>query len=134
MIKTITNIAGRKRWIITIPGLIIIWFIAALLMPKTCNKTNKIKTAGVWYNKQDSGFIRMEIKESGYFYYDVAPTQAKSIQYKGMIDTGKEKGDTLLLISFNADTLLFAKIESMKINKLVVKNINNNSITTYQKQ
>lgn len=134
MIKTITNIGGKQRWIITIPGLIIIWFIAAILMPKTCNKKDKIKTEGVWYNKYDSGFTKMEIKSTGYFYYDVFPTQGKSIQYKGMMDTGKEKGDTLLLVSFNADTLLFAKIESVNKNTLAVKNINNNSITTYQKQ
>lgn len=62
MIKTITNIAGKQRRIITIPGLIVIWFIAALLMPKSCNKKDQLKTIGVWYNKFNSGFISMEIK------------------------------------------------------------------------
>jgi hypothetical protein len=51
-----------------------------------------------------------------------------------MIDTNKEKSDTLLLVSFNADTLLFVKIESINESTLVLKNISNNAINTYQKQ
>ncbi|MBP6430361.1 MAG: hypothetical protein KA319_01165 [Ferruginibacter sp.] len=124
MIKTITSIAGKQRWIITIPGLIIIWFVAAILMPKTCNKKDKIKTVGVWYNKHDSGFIRMEIKESGYFYYDVVPTNGKSKQYKGVIDTEKEKGDTILLKSFSGDTLLFGKIKIIDKHTLIISSKN----------
>jgi hypothetical protein len=124
MIKTITNIAGKQRWIITIPGLIIIWFIAAILMPKSCNKKDKLKTLGVWYNKNDSGFVRMEIKESGYFYYDIVLKNVKSHQYKGIIYDDQNK-DTIFLKSFSGDTLLFGKIKIVDKHTLIVSNKNN---------
>ncbi len=124
MIKAITNIAGKQRWIITIPGLIIIWFIAAILMPKSCNKKDKLKTVGVWYNKNDSGFVRMEIKESGYFYYDIVLKNVKSHQYKGIIYDDQNK-DTIFLKSFSGDTLLFGKIKIVDKHTLIVSNKNN---------
>ncbi len=126
MIKNITNIAGKQRWIITIPGLIIIWFIAAILMPKSCNKKDKLKTVGVWYNKNDSGFVRMEIKESGYFYYDIVLKNVKSHQYKGIIYDDQNK-DTIFLKSFSGDTLLFGKIKIVDKHTLIVSNKNNNA-------
>ncbi len=126
MINTITNIAGKQRWIITIHGLIIIWFIAAILMPKTCNKKDKLKTVGVWYNKNDSGFVRMEIKESGYFYYDIVLKNVKSHQYKGVI-YDNQNNDTILLKSFSGDTLLFGKIVVVDKRTLIVRNKNNNA-------
>ncbi len=125
MIKSIKNIAGKQRWIITIPGLIIIWFIGAILMPKACNKNDKIKTVGVWYNKNDSGFIRMEIKESGYFYYDIVLKNVKSHQYKGVIYNDQNK-DSIFLKSFNGDTLLFGKIVVVDKHTLIVRNKNTN--------
>jgi hypothetical protein len=134
MFKVIENIAGKQRWIITIPGLVIIWLMAALLMPKSCSKKSAIKTIGVWFSSTDTGYVRMEIKSSGYFYFNQVAKRGKAFEYKGIFDIAKEKNDTILLVSFNADTILFATITSLSNNSLLVKSIYNNSFITFKKQ
>lgn len=126
----IKNTAGKDRYTLTITGsilvLLVAWVLGIIFMPKKNSEKWYKKLKGVWYSKHDSGFIRMEIKESGYFYYDVVLKNVKSHQYKGIIYDDQNK-DTIFLKSFSGDTLLFGKIKVVDKHILIVNNKNNNA-------
>jgi hypothetical protein len=138
MLKFGKNIAGKERLMLTITGTIIVlvvaWITGLLFMPKSGYGTGMNNKAGVWINKSDSGFIRMEIKESGYFYYDQVLHKGKSKFHKGVITTeGPLFDHRLLLIPFNADTLLNHIILELDEHQFKLKSIKDNSVIVFTK-
>lgn len=138
MLKFGKNSAGQERLMLTITGTVIViavaWITGTLFMPKRASGNGMNDKAGVWINKNDSGFIRMEIKESGYFYYNEVLNNGRSAFYKGVIDEkNTRRTDTLELIAFNADTLLNHKILELNEHHFKLKNIKDNSVMVFTK-
>ncbi|MEQ1553650.1 MAG: hypothetical protein ABL929_05700 [Ferruginibacter sp.] len=128
------NIAGKDRFMITITGSIIIlliaWLVGKKFMPKTfANKKHKLE--GIWFSKSDTGFVRMDIRSSGYFYFDIVANKEKTHTYKGVLN--KQKSDTLEAISFSNDTLLYHKIIEQNNNNLKLKSLQDSSIISFTK-
>ena len=138
MLKFGKDIAGKERLMLTITGSIIVivvaWITGTLFMPKRDADKEMNNKTGMWIHKSDSGFTRMEIKESGYFYYDQVLHKGKSKFYKGVITTeGPQFYNRLLLISFNADTLLDHRILESDEHHLKLKSIKDNSEIVFTK-
>lgn len=138
MLKFGKNSAGQERLMLTITGSIIVlvvaWITGTLFMPKRSAGEDTHGKVGIWINKSDSGFTRMEIKESGYFYYDQVLHKGKSKFYKGVITTeGPLFDHRLLLIPFNADTLLDHKILELDEHQFKLKSIKDNSVLVFTK-
>ncbi len=138
MLKFGKNSAGQERLMLTITGTIIVivvaWITGTLFMPKRASGNGMNDKAGVWINKSDSGFTRMEIKESGYFYYNEVLNSGRSAFYKGVIDEkNTRRTDTLELIAFNADTLLNHKILELDRHHFKLKSIKDNSVIVFTK-
>ena len=114
--------------------LVVAWITGALFMPKNGSGNGMNDKAGVWINKNDSGFIRMEIKESGYFYYNEVLNNGRSALYKGVIDEKNSRSaDTFEIRSFNADTLLNHTILELDKHRFKLKSIKNNSVMLFTK-
>lgn len=128
------NIAGKNRFMITITGSIIVlllaWLVGKIFMPKTFSK-KKHKMEGIWFCKYDTGFKRMEIKSSGYFYFDIVVNKGITKSYKGFLT--EQISDTIKAISFNNDTLLFHRIVEMNNKNLALKNLQDSSIINFNK-
>jgi hypothetical protein len=138
MLKFGKNIAGKERLMLTITGTIIVlvaaWILGTLFMPKSSDGEDMNGKVGIWINKNDSGFTRMEIKESGYFYYDQVLHKGKSKFYKGVITSeGPLFDHRLLLIPFNADTLLNHTILELAEHQFKLKSIKDNSVIVFTK-
>ena len=138
MLKFGKNSAGKERLMLTITGTIIVivvaWITGTLFMPKRASGNGMNDKAGIWIHKSDSGFTRMEIKESGYFYYNEVLNNGRSAFYKGVIDEkNTSRTDTLELIAFNADTLLNHKILELNEHHFKLKSIKNNSVMLFTK-
>jgi hypothetical protein len=138
MLKFGKNSAGKERLMLTITGSIIVlvvaWITGTLFMPKRDSGNEMNDKAGIWINKSDSGFTRIEIKESGYFYYDQVLHKGKSKFYKGVITADGPLFDhRLLLIPFNADTLLNDTILELDGHHFKLKSIKDNSVMVFTK-
>ena len=138
MLKFGKNSAGQERLMLTITGTIIVivvaWITGTLFMPKRASGNGMNDKAGIWIHKSDSGFTRMEIKKSGYFYYDQVLHKGKSKFYKGVITAeGPLFDHRLLLIPFNADTLLNHKILELDRHHFKLKSIKDNSVIVFTK-
>ncbi len=138
MLKFGKNSAGKERLMLTITGTVIViavaWITGTLIMPKNRYGNGMNDKAGIWIHKSDSGFIRMEIKESGYFYYNEVLDNGRSALYKGVIDEkNTRRTDTLELHSFNADTLLNHTILELDKHRLKLKGIKDNSVMLFTK-
>lgn len=132
--KWTKDIGGKEWYSLTIAGTVIVavvaWGVGKIVMPKTfSNKEHKLE--GIWFCKNDSGYKRMEIKTSGYFYFDIAANTKKTKTHKGVLT--QQTTDTLAAISFNNDTLLFHKIVTMSNKKLVLKSLLDSSIINFTK-
>ncbi len=132
----IKNTAGKERYVLTITGTIVViiiaWIIGLIFMPKNkAEKANK-KLEGIWNSKTDSGFTRMEIKSSGYFYFDEVQKNVKSIQHKGVIT--KTINDTFTLKAFYNDTLLYHKILTLNKHALMLKSLKDSSLLNFRKE
>lgn len=132
----IKNTAGKERYVLTISGtilvIIIAWILGLIFIPKNkLDNTNK-KLEGIWYSTTDSGFIKIEIKSSGYFYFDEVQKNVKSVQHKGVIiETMK---DTFTLIAFYNDSLLYHKIVALNNKTLILKSIKDSSQLNFEKE
>lgn len=130
-----TNIAGRQRYSLTLVGLIIVliivWILGAIFMPKNNSEEIAKKIVGYWNCKTENENIRMQIKESGYFYYDIITLNKEPKYFKGIIT--KAVKDTLTIISFKGDTLLQHTIIELNNHLLKLKNIQNSSLITFTK-
>ena len=123
---------GKWGVYLTILGIILTWFIAVFLMPKTnADKVNN-KMEGIWITKTDSGFKKLEIKSSGYFYFSDVSQSGKSFVHKGVIT--EEIKDTIVLISFNNDTLLYHKIIALDKQKIALKNFKDSQEINFKKE
>lgn len=86
---------------------------------------------GVWYNKTNTGFSRLQVKDNGYFYFDIVPNNGKPVQYKGLLDANIK--DTLPIISFNNDTLLLHRITAMNKQRFTVSSLQDSSTIIFTK-
>ncbi len=132
----IKNTAGRERYVLTIVGSIIVLFVAWVLgiifMPKNNAEKRNEKLEAVWYSTTDSGFKRLEIKRSGYFYFDDVQKNRKSFNYKGVItETIK---DTFTLIAFYNDTILYHKIVMLNKKNFKLTSIKDSTILNFVKE
>ncbi len=132
----IKNTAGKERYVLTITGSIIVLFVAWVLgmifMPKNNYEKLNNKLEGIWYSTTDSGFKKLEIKNSGYFYFNDVSKNSESFFYKGVItETIK---DTLALIAFNNDTLLYHKIIELDKKGVQFKSIKDSTIINFKKE
>jgi hypothetical protein len=128
MIKIGKNAAGKERFMLTITGtiivLIIAWVAGKIFIPK--NNTEVVNST------TDSGFKRFQIKSSGYFYFDDVQKNRKLLEYKGVItETIK---DTLALIAFNNDTLLYHKVIVLDKRGFQLKSIKDSTIINFKKE
>lgn len=135
MIKIGKNAAGKERFMLTITGtiivLIIAWVAGKIFMPKNNAEEGNSKMEGIWVATTDSGFKKIEIKSSGYFYFKDVSNSGKSFLHKGVItETIK---DTLALIAFNNDTLLFHKIIALSKQGFQLKSIKDSIIVNFKK-
>ncbi len=132
----IKNTAGRERYVLTIASSIIVLFVAWVLgmifMPKNNAEKRNKKLEAVWYSTTDSGFKRLEIKRSGYFYFDDVQKNRKSFNYKGVITEIIE--DTFTLIAFYNDTIFYHKIVALNKNGFQLKSIKDSSILNFVKE
>lgn len=123
---------GKWGVYFTIPGVILAWFIGVLFMPKTTEDKVSSKMEGTWFSTTDSGFKKLEIKNSGYFYFNDVSNNSISFFYKGVItETIK---DTLALIAFNNDTLLYHKIIELDKKGVQLKSIKDSAIINFKKE
>ena len=131
----IKNTAGKDRYVLTITGsiivLIIAWILGSIFMPKNNSEGIQKKYIGYWHCKTDSETYRLQIRESGYFYYDIIIPNEPTKYYKGVITSTVK--DTLTLIGFQLDTLLHHTIIEINNHQLKLKNIQNSSIITFTK-
>lgn len=138
MLKFGKNSAGQERLMLTITGSIIVlvvaWITGTLFMPKSGSGNGMNHKDGIWINKSDSGFTRMEIKESGYFYYNEVLNNGSSVLHKGVVDEKKSRrSDTFEIHSFNADTLLNHTILELDRHHFKLKSIKDNSVIVFTK-
>lgn len=138
MLKFGKNSAGKERLMLTITGTVIViavaWITGTLFMPKNSNGNGMNGKAGIWIHKSDSGFTRMEIKESGYFYYNEVLNNGRSALYKGVIyEKNSRSADTFEIRSFNADTLLNHTILELDKHHFKLKSIKDNSVIVFTK-
>lgn len=136
MIKIGKNAAGKDRFMLTITGtiivLIIAWVAGKIFMPKNNAEEVNSKMEGIWFSTTDSGFKRLQIKNNGYFYFNDVSNSGKSSLHKGVItETIK---DTLALIAFNNDTLLFHKIIALNKQGFQLKSIKNSTVINFKKE
>jgi hypothetical protein len=136
MIKIGKNAAGKERFMLTITGtiivLIIAWVAGKIFIPKNNTEVVNSKMEGVWFSTTDSGFKRFQIKSSGYFYFDDVQKNRKLLEYKGVItETIK---DTLTLIAFNNDTLLYHKVIVLDKRGFQLKSIKDSTIINFKKE
>lgn len=131
----IKNTAGKQRYVLTITGsiivLIVAWVLGIIFMPKNNSTNIQNKFVGYWNCKTEKENYRMQIKESGYFYYDIITPNETPKYYKGVITSTVK--DTLTLIGFQLDTLLHHTIIEITNHQLKLKNIQNSSIITFTK-
>ena len=136
MIKIGKNAAGKERFMLTITGTIIVlllaWLLGKIFMPKNNTEAANIKMEGIWITKTDSGFKKLEIKSSGYFYFSDVLQSGKSFVHKGVI-TDKIK-DTVVLVSFNNDTLLYHKIIALDKQKITLKSFKDSQEINFKKE
>ncbi len=132
----IKNTAGKERYVLTIAGSIIIllvaWVLGIIFMPQNKTAKQNKKLEAVWYSTTDSGFKRLEIKRSGYFYFDDVQKNKKSLNYRGVItETIK---DTFTLIAFYNDTILYHKIVALNKKYFQLKSIKDSTILNFVKE
>jgi hypothetical protein len=135
MIKIGKNAAGKDRFMLTITGTIIViiiaWIAGKIFMPKSNAEELNSKMEGIWVATTDSGFKKLEIKSNGYFYFNDVSNSGKSFLHKGIItETIK---DTLALVAFNNDTLLYHKIITVGKQGFQLKNIKDSTIINFKK-
>lgn len=136
MIKIGKNAAGKDRFMLTITGtiivLIIAWGLGKIFMPKNNAEVVNSKMEGVWFSTTDSGFKRLQIKSSGYFYFDDVAKSGQSFFHRGVITD--EIKDTVVLKSFNNDTLLYHKIIAIDKQHLKLKSTKDSSLISFKKE
>ncbi|NOT92038.1 hypothetical protein [Ferruginibacter sp.] len=135
MITIGKNVAGKERFMLTITGtiivLIIAWVAGKIFMPKNNAEVINSKMEGIWITKTDSSFKKLEIKSSGYFYFSDVSQSGKSFVHKGAITD--EIKDTVVLISFNDDTLLYHKIIALDKQGCKLKSIKDSAVINFKK-
>ena len=135
MIKIGKNAAGKDRFMLTIMGTIIVlivaWVVGKIFMPKNNAENIGSKIEGTWFTATDSGFKKLEIKSSGYFYFNEVLENGKSIMHKGVITDKID--DSLLLVSFSNDTLFCHKILTMDKREFTLKNKKDSAAIIFKK-
>ncbi len=128
------NIAGKYRLMVTLQGWIVGMLLALILgtifMPKL-NPSSKNKLAGVWHFnlKADRGIL--QIKENGYFYFDLIPEVGHPKQFKGILSN--VISDTVSFVSFNNDSLLCLRLLEFDDGTLLFRNLNDSSVLKFEK-
>ena len=134
LIKVGKNAAGKERFMLTITGLIVVvitaWILGMVFMPRT-SVSKKNRFTGIWKAHTTIGKTILQVKENGYFYVDLIPINGNAKQYKGMINDTKT--DTLELISFKNDSLLFHKIIVLDNKTMTLKSLKDVSILIFKK-
>ena len=128
------NAAGKERFMLTITGIIVLvitgWILGMVFMPKIkVSKNNRF--TGIWYAHTTAGKRILQVKENGYFYFDLIPINGNGKQYKGMLVD--KITDTISFVSFNNDTLLFHKLVAMDDKKITLKSLQDSSTIVFDK-
>ena len=128
------NAAGKERFMLTITGIIVLvitgWILGMVFMPKI-KVSNNNRFTGIWHAHTTAGKSILQVKENGYFYFDLIPTNGNAKQYKGMLVD--KITDTISLVSFNNDTLLFHKLVAMDDKKITLKSLQDSSTIVFEK-
>ncbi len=130
------NIAGKERFMLTITGTIIVlisaWVVGKIFMPKNNSEFVNSKMKGIWISKTDSGFKKLEIKSSGYFYFSDVLQSGKSFVHRGVF--ADEIKDTVVLISLNNDTLLYHKMIALEKQGFKLKSLKDSQEINFKKE